>query len=377
MIEKKVLILSTVHSVGDARIFHKEAKTLLKAGYDVSIIAQHAKNEIIEGIKIIALPKSKNRFQRIIFSPFRIIRLALKEKVDIYHFHDPELIPMGLISKLLHKKVIYDVHEDVSEQILSKDYIPNFIKKIVSVLFGLFEKSSSKKFDYIITVTNEIKNKFIKYNKNTIVVSNYTSFRFVENFKNKVIDLKQTNNVKIIFTGSIYNERGILEGLEAINLLRDLSIKFILYGYISNNNFLKKLKKIDIFDSLEYGGVLPYVDIFKKLQEVDIGYICDYPLKRHMESLPVKMFEYMSVGLPIVASNFPNWRNIIEGDQCGLLVDPLVPKEIANAIKYLTLNPKVRKEMGENGRRAILEKYNWENEGKKLINIYSMITKEV
>jgi len=77
---KKICILTSVHLPFDARIFHKEAKTLVKAGYDVTLIAQHNKKEIVDGIKIIPLPRAKNRFDRMTRITWTLFKLALKEK---------------------------------------------------------------------------------------------------------------------------------------------------------------------------------------------------------------------------------------------------------------------------------------------------------
>jgi hypothetical protein len=105
---KKICILTSVHQAFDVRIFHKQAKTLAQTGYDVTLIAQHNKNEIVDGVKIVALSASPNRLYRMIVTSLCILRLALKQKGNIYHFHDPELIPVGILLKLLGKKVIYE-----------------------------------------------------------------------------------------------------------------------------------------------------------------------------------------------------------------------------------------------------------------------------
>lgn len=109
---KNICMLSSAHSAFDVRIFYKEAKSLSKAGYEVVIISQHDKEEIVDNIKIITLPMPKNRFHRMTNIVWKLFKLALKEKADVYHFHDPELIPIGILLKLKRMKIIYDVHGD-------------------------------------------------------------------------------------------------------------------------------------------------------------------------------------------------------------------------------------------------------------------------
>ena len=137
----KVCILTSVHTPFDTRIFHKQAKSLLKAGYDVTLIAQHDKDEVVDEVKILALSKPRNRLWRML-GTWRIFKLAYRQKADVYHFHDPELLPMGLFLKLLKKgKVIYDVHEDYPKAILTKSWLPSMVRRPVSSVFTFLEKS--------------------------------------------------------------------------------------------------------------------------------------------------------------------------------------------------------------------------------------------
>ncbi|MCM8808341.1 MAG: glycosyltransferase, partial [Candidatus Omnitrophica bacterium] len=129
------------------------------------------------------------------------------------------------------------------------------------------------------------------------------------------------------------------------------------------------------WQNVEYLG---YVNR-EKVKEIFLrstgGMVLFLPEPNHVNAQPNKIFEYMSAGLPVISSDFPLWKEVIEGNKCGICVNPLNPEEIAEAIKYLVNNPDKAKEMGENGRRAVLEKYNWDIESKKLIEIYENLRK--
>ncbi|GAH82849.1 unnamed protein product, partial [marine sediment metagenome] len=146
----KICILTSVHPPFDGRVFHKEAKALVKGGYSVALIAQHTKEETVDGVRIVPLPKPKNRFERMTKVVWKLLKLALKEKADVYHFHDPELIPVGVILKFFGKKVIYDIHENVPKQILNKDWVGNvYVRRLVAFITNIVEKLGAFLFDGI------------------------------------------------------------------------------------------------------------------------------------------------------------------------------------------------------------------------------------
>ncbi|GAI79131.1 unnamed protein product [marine sediment metagenome] len=216
MSNKKICILTSVHPVFDIRIFYKQAKTLANAGYEVTLIAQHEKNEIVNGVKIIALPKSKNRLQRMFFLTLKILREALNHKADIYHFHDPELIPAGLVLKVAGKKIIYDVHEDYTKQILSKPYLAKITRSCIAFLTNTIEYISSRFFDGIITATDAILENFSRHKKavsirNFPIISNFAVVKGNSHNKRYIFNL--------IYIGVLHEIRGITQIIKALDLL--------------------------------------------------------------------------------------------------------------------------------------------------------------
>ena len=362
---KKVCHVTTVHSPFDTRIFHKEAKTLANAGYEVLLIAQHDKEEIVDGTKIIPLPRPKNRLTRTLFLTKKAYKLALEQKADIYHFHDPELLPW--MAKLKNKtgvKMIYDVHENVPKSVLSKHWIPRFLRRIIAFTVDIWEKRYSRKLDKIITVTESIAERFQK--EKTIIIRNTPLLIKID----KIIPIEYKKEKPIVvYEGGMTEIRGVREIIKAATILKN-EIKLWLMGPFLPPVLEEKILTEDKKEYVDYKGNLPLEEMYSFLKCADIGLLLFLPEPNHLESLPNKLFEYMAVGIPVIASNFPLWKEIIEGNNCGICVNPLNPKEIAKAVEYLIEYPEEAKRMGENGRKAVLEKYNWENEGRKLLKLY-------
>lgn len=373
MANKKICILTTVHPAFDPRIFHKQAKDLVNAGYDVSLIAQHDKNKIVNGIKIIALPKPKNRFQRMFGLTLRVLCLSLGQKADVYHFHDPELISVGVILKLLGKKVIYDVHEDYGKQILSNPSLPKITRNSIASFTKAVEHILSRFYDGIITATDDILENF-SYTKKALCVRNFPLLSRHENVER---NFKANGDVfNLIYIGGLVKIRGISQIIRAIELIdSNKQVKLTLCGKFSPPEYAEELKTLEGYEKVKYLGWVDPYDIPKLLNNFDAGIVCLHPISNYLTSLPLKLFEYMSASLPVIASNFPLWIKIVEGNKCGICVDPLKPHEIAKAIEYLMEHPKLRKEMGENGRNAVLDRYNWEKESEKLIDLYGELLK--
>jgi glycosyltransferase involved in cell wall biosynthesis len=357
--------ISSVHPRYDIRIFEKECKTLAVKNKDVKvylIVADGFGDCIKDGISIVDVGKPKSRFIRL-FKIRKYILLKLKEiKPKIIHFHDPELLFIVNKCRKLGYKVIYDVHEDLPKQILNKHYIPNLFRIILSKLATFIEAKYSRNIDAIVCTTEIIAKRFKEYNKSVIVVCNYPLLSELK-ISNKNYSLRSNN---ICYIGSISRTRGV-EYL--IQSLANTNIKLELAGSFSGISY-DDLKQLRGFENINYLGVLNRQEIVNLLNDVKIGVVTLLPTKSYIESLPIKMFEYMLAGIPIITSNFILWEDVVIGNNCGIMVDPINIIGIRNACEYLLNNPDVAENMGINGRNAVLSKYNWDIESVKLISLY-------
>lgn len=365
----KICHLTSVHSYTDTRIYLKECKSASENGFNVYLIAPNAPTEIQEGVNIIGVNRIEgNRISRFTKTIKDVYKKALEIDADVYHFHDPELIPISLKLKKQGKKVIYDVHEDVPNDILLKQWIPAPLRKTISFIFEKYEKYASKKFDYIITSTDTIRDRFIKYGANSRSLYNYPLLKEFNDIS-KQKDVKK--NKLVCYVGGISKDRGLNQMLDAINLIKHTDVKLGLAGPFMYDGEKIEAQQNKGWRRTEYFGTLNRDGVKDVLSNSIAGLVVLKPTNTFIPSLPIKMFEYMSAGIPVISSNFPFWEEIIKGSDCGICVDPLNSNEISDAISFIIKNPQRAKEMGENGHLAIKERYNWENESKKLISIYN------
>ena len=376
MQEIKICMITTVHTPYDTRIFYKQAKSLVEAGYSVILIAQSDKRKVVEGIKIIPITKPKNRITRMFITSWQAYKRAKKINAHIYHFHDPELIPIALLLKASKNKIIYDVHEDVPEQILSKEWIWKPLRVLVAKLFNFAEKKAACYFDAVVTATPAIAGKFIDKKTNVNVIQNFPLLdELLEKNDNRIEEYMQRNqaatNNAVVYVGGITLIRGAKEMVESVSLLPEsYGLKLLLGGRFDPPALEDELRKHKGWERTEFLGWLEREHVAEVLARASAGLVLFHSAPNHINSQPNKMFEYMAAGLPVIASNFLLWNEIIKGSKCGLTVDPNAPEAIAEAIKYIFDNPEEAKRMGNRGREAVEKNYNWNVEEEKLLSLY-------
>lgn len=364
----KICHLTNVHSPFDDRIFHKEAKALALAGYDVVIIAQHDKREVVEGVKIVPLPISKNRFECMTRVVWKLFRLALKEKADIYHFHDPVLILVGIALKFLGKKVVYDVHEDYPKQTLYKEWIKKgHVRKAVAFITNVIEQTGAFLFNGIAAATPDIAKKFNP--AKTVLLRNFPVLGLINDAKKLEV---QKERPIIVYAGGLCRIRGTKEIIQAMNFVENKA-KLWLLGKWENEEFKKECENLKGWENTECFGFVPLANVYEYMKAADIGISILHPTKNYITSLPIKVFEYMACSLPIVMSNFSYWQDIF--GECALFADPYNPKDIAGKILYLLDNPEKAEQLGDKGKQLTKEKCNWETEFKKLVELYEKLLK--
>lgn len=367
---KKVCHVLSGFFRNDARIFEKQCKSLLKEGYEVCILTNDGlPDEIIDGIRIIACNSFYQERLKVIYKAKAIFKKsAIEIDADIYQLHGPELIPLGLALKRLGKKVFYDAHEDLQMQILEKESIPQILRLPISKLIKWYLKITLNKFDEIFSVTPHIVDSLKKISKSVTLITNYPIIE-----KSDILDYnnyKNRDNI-LCYSGTVYHNSNQEYILEGITNVKDL--KYHIAGTL-DNNYLLKLSGFISWSKVKFFGRLSKNELKLFYQSAIAGIIIfDYSPNLGYKTGTLgsnKLFEYMREGLPIICTDFDLWKEIVKKYDCGICVEPNNARHIEDAIIFLIKNKEKAYQMGQNGRKAVLEEYNWQTQEKKYIAIY-------
>ena len=367
----KITHVTSAHSRESVRIFHKMASSSISYGHQVCIVvADGKKNDIKNGITFYDVGIFKNRYLRFFLSSLRVVLKAKSIKSDVYHLHDPDLLLWALLLLGRGKRVIFDAHEDYPLQILHKTYLNKYIRMLLSVVFGYYQMLICKRLFGVIAATPAIRKKFSQDIAKTVDIKNYP---LKSEFSSALAENKcrVDNYFRTAYVGGITLERGIKEAVIAHELLND---KFLLKlaGKFLEPNIRRELTYRSGWSRVEYEGFCSRTQVVSILNQSNCGIVTLHPTANYLDSLPIKMFEYMAAGLPIIISDFPIFRSIVEKHNCGLLVNPRDPASISAAIQFLHDNSLTAKEMGGNGRKAFETCLNFDAEAARLNKFYNL-----
>jgi glycosyltransferase involved in cell wall biosynthesis len=369
-------MLTTVHAAHDVRIFHKEAKSLSKAGYDVTIIAPHHSDESIDGVRIIALPQRRGRLARMLLSPIELVVSALRAKARVYHFHDPELIPAGLFLRLLGRTVIYDIHEYTQDDIAQKHWVPPMARPVVSRLVGWLERRAIPRMSGVIVVNDHMAGEYrplVKRPERVVPVYNYPDYS-----PGADIAGDPSREPLAAYVGVLSKDRGWETLLEATALLkaRVPEARVAVIGRLLESGIQDTYRHPEGWRSrgVEHEGLIPHTEVNARLRRARIGLIPWLKHPNNERGTPQKLFEYMTAGLPVVASDLSFIGEVVRRTNCGVLVPPGDASALAAAIEQLMRDPAAAQEMGDRGRRAVLDHYSWAAQSERLLSLYAAVT---
>lgn len=368
----RIAHLTSAHPRDDVRIFLKECQSLHKLGHEVSlVVADGLGDEICSGIAILDVGRPVGRLDRMRGTTQKILRRAIDMDADVYHLHDPELLTICLALKRCGKKVIFDAHEDVPKQILGKHYLPRVLRSSIAWVVGRYEEYVCRKIDGVIAATPTICLKFLAINANSQDINNFPIIGEL----GSASEARETS-AEVCYVGGIAAIRGICEMVEALEMT-ETDIRLNLVGAFTEADTRERVTNLPGWRKVREWGEQGRDGVRDAMARSVAGLVTLHPTPNYVEALPIKMFEYMSAGVPVIASDFPLWRDIVEGSGCGICVDPLDPAQIARAIDEFAQDPVKTQLLGANGQKAVMEKYNWAIEERKLCAYYDNLSCQV
>ena len=367
----KVCHLSSAHGQEDTRIFHKECVSLVKAGYEVYEITK-GKTYEKNGVHIVGVEITGNsRLKRMLGTTKAVYKKALEVNADLYHAHDPELLPTLMKLKKKGKKVIFDSHEHTASAIVEKTYIPRVLRKLAQSLYESYQTRICRKMDAIVTATPNVTEYFQSVGCSRVI--DLCNFPILD----QEFREPDYRSGIVSFAGGIarqWNHEHIVRALGKVE-----GAQYVLCG-MPKPDYLERLKAIPSWDRVRFVGRVPFEEVSQILHGSAVGMSLLTPGAntdwKNGNMANTKIFEEMMAGLPVVCTNFVRWKQFVEEYDCGICIDPEDETQIADAIDKLIHDPERARTKGLNGRRAVEERFNWGIEEKKLIALYREIEGE-
>lgn len=361
-----------IHPPDDSRVFRRECRTLAEAGYDVTLITRHSRlrrvcDGIYDGVTLKQVEPENTRLKEVTRTVWRLAREVHRTDADLYHFHDPELLLLGLSLRLKGKMVIYDSHENAAEQISHARWISPLLRGILRPMFRMLESFVARRMSAIVAAREDVAQRFAPVNQRVVLVGNYA----------RLADFPMAARVsrdysKVVNFGGINPGTCTEQVIDALAMLPEsVPCKMVLAGLTFSAELLQSLKQKPGWKAVEFLERVKHVDVVDQSRSAAVAIVLYSPEPNHYSIGSNRLFEAMAAGTPVITSNFPEFKKLVNGMQCGMTVDPMKPTEIREALEYLLTHPEEAAEMGRRGQRAFQEVFNWEKERKKLLNLYS------
>lgn len=367
---KRVLHVSSAHRVSDDRICRKEAVALWDAGYDITVLGlKKADGTVLpDGPRFMQYAAPASRARRFLIRLPWLVVYCTTHRYDAYHLHDPDLILLGFFLKSIGRRVIYDVHESYPMVVLDREWIPRPLRPLLSRLWRRLEAAFVRCADLTVAAHDSVRRQF---NAGTVItVCNFPDLE--KPAAVPPVPMAQ-RPLRVVHHGDLTEQRGLVTMVDAIAEVRlDEEPNLRLAGSL-RPAMQERIGGRPGMRRTTYLGWLDHERLAEELAQARAGLVLLHPTNNYLVIRPNKLFAYMAAGLPVVVSDFPHWRAVVEPAACGILVDPLDPSAIARAIEYVVTHPEEAAAMGARGREAVTRSYNWRSEKEKLIAGYRQL----
>jgi glycosyltransferase involved in cell wall biosynthesis len=363
----RVAHVSSAHPWTDNRVHLREAVSLQDAGYDVVLIAVESSEKVrLSSVTVKLIPR-RTRLRRLAVSSLQAVFLAIRSQASVVHLHDPELIWAIPVLRMLGRKVIFDAHEDLPSQIMDKHYLPKPLRSAVARAAGILTLVASSS-DHVIAATETIARRFPA--AKTTVVKNYPRLRQQD------ADLPALDDrpLHVVYVGAISDTRGARVMAAAVDDNAFPSDwKLSLAGHFVPASTAHLFSNVQHVERTQVHGKVPPAEARDLLIQARVGLVVLQDTVAYRDSLPTKMFEYMAAGLPVIASDFPLWRSILEPLDCATFVDETSSEAVATALSTYANDSELLHRHGKNAKRAALAELNWASQEKSLLAVYGLV----
>jgi glycosyltransferase involved in cell wall biosynthesis len=358
----RVCHITTVHPADDHRILRKECVSLREAGYAVTLIAPHPRDATIAGVDVVGLrAPARTRAERMFRRSHAAYRAAVALDADLYHFHDPEFLPYGARLARAGKRVVYDAHEDVRTQIRYKEWLPGPSRAPVARAVARLEAACVARIDAVVSPSLAALERLAPRQPRAVLVANYPRLEAA------AVAPWQRRERAACYVGGISRVRGAHALIDA---MAHADAELYLAGPFSPPQLRRELERSAGWRRVRYAGRISPERVPDLLGRARVGVLPLQPIPNYRIAYPVKLFEYLAAGMPVVATDVPLWRDLLETHECGVCVPPDSPHRLAEAMTSLLDDDGRARAMGERARRAVEQRYSWGSQADKLIALY-------
>ncbi len=377
----KICVLSVLHPPFDKRVFQKVATSLARAGYEVTLIVpSESPIAVTQGITFRTISPAKSMLERLL-SVAKLTWLGMRERAIVYVAVEPESWVSGLLIKgMSGSKVVFDVHEHVPTEFAK--FFPGVSRRGVAWMTAQFMRIFARFTDHIILTRASFDDPFkgLKTPRSVVINTNHLQAK-QEEIPNSLVE-RYGNRPTIIHQGLFGDVRGSWELLEATKIVARAhpDLKVILLGryeYGDVEEYKRAVEECGLSHVFDFISWVPFEDVPAYIAVSRVGLILFQPGSlNHLLAMPHKLFDYMREAKPTIAPSFAlEVQSIVNETNCGILVDVTNPEAIADAIMRLLRDTEEAARLGENGRRAVELKYNWQSDERRLLAVFEEFKK--
>lgn len=353
---------SSVHRMNDTRVYYRQVRGLLGCGISVHLIGREADVCKNKNLTTEVFPEYKSRVRRVIFGNLLMLSKLWCVKADVYQFHDPELVFVGVLLRLMRRKVIFDVHENFEQQIKAKPYFNTRFSRFIALLLAGVEKFTARFMTGIICAVPAIQSRF--GHRRSILFRNFPDFSLINTSSSPKPEPESGKGFNLFYPGALSEGRGIKYLIDVLDQFDD-EVYLTLMGNFSDENFERTCRQSSGWSKVKYLGRRSVEEVYSEMSKVDVGfqYVKDTP--QYRIGYPVKVFEFLAAGVPVIVSDIGNRRSLF-GENV-IYCEPESLDALKRTIDYVLANNKMLKQELISKRESLRQEYDYRFEVRNYI----------